>query len=226
MGSAGWRRIADDALVECVRRGRPRGFELIYGRYRKPLLARSLRLLGSREEAEDAVQQAFLKAYLAICASERPIVLAPWLFAITRNECISMIRRRRDARASGGPATVASAGAAEEVELREEVRALLADLARLPAAQRTALLLSGVGGMPGSRVAGLVGCDREQVKALVFRARRSLDASRQARATSCAEIRDQLSELRGGSLRRKPLREHLSGCESCREFRRELRESR
>ena len=53
----------------------------------------------------------------------------------------------------------------------------------------------------------------------MFQARSSLIASRTARETPCEEIRQQLANLRGGSLRKNTLRRHLRTCEGCREFR-------
>ena len=63
---------------------------------------------------------------------------------------------------------------------------------------------------------------RDKVKALVFQGRSSLIASRKARDTPCAEIREQLAILRGGSLRRTTLRRHLRECPGCRAFRTEV----
>ena len=54
-------------------------------------------MLGSREEAEDAVQQTFAAAYRDLLRDgEREITLKPWLFAIARNRCLSMLRARRE----------------------------------------------------------------------------------------------------------------------------------
>jgi hypothetical protein len=64
------------------------------------------------------------------------------------------------------------------------------------------------------------------VKALVFQARSSLIASKQARETSCETIREQLVELKGGSLRRNTLRRHLKECTGCTEFRAALQHQR
>ena len=63
---------------------------------------------------------------------------------------------------------------------------------------------------------------RQKVKALVFQARTSLVASRKARDTPCAEIREQLANLRGGALRRTTLHRHLRECAGCRAFRDEV----
>jgi hypothetical protein len=109
-------------------------------------------------------------------------------------------------------------GLAPAVARREDLRELLRDLARLPVDQRSALLLSELGALSHDEIAGVIECPKEKVKALVFQARSSLIAGRNARETPCAEIRRQLSTLSGGSLRRTGLRRHLRDCVGCREF--------
>ena len=64
------------------------------------------------------------------------------------------------------------------------------------------------------------------MKALVYRARSSLVARREARELPCEEIREQLANLRGGSLRRTELRLHLRECSGCRDFREQVRRQR
>ena len=99
-------------------------------------------------------------------------------------------------------------------------------MAGLPADQRAALVLAELGDMSHEEIGHVLGCQREKVKALVFQARSSLIASRTARETSCAEIREQLANLRGGALRRNTLRRHLRECEGCREFSEQVRAQR
>jgi hypothetical protein len=65
-----------------------------------------------------------------------------------------------------------------------------------------------------------------KVKALVFQARSSLAESRRASEIPCHEIREQLATLRGGALRRGPLRRHLRACAGCSEFRSEVARQR
>ena len=94
-------------------------------------------MLDSGHDADDALQQTFLKAYRSITRSDRPINLRPWLFTIARNECISIIRMRRrgmDRERALEPLTAAR----EPHERREEVNDALDDLARLPSEQRDA----------------------------------------------------------------------------------------
>jgi RNA polymerase sigma factor (sigma-70 family) len=213
---------SDERLVAAVRAGSERAFEAIFERYQRGLLAFCRHMLGSLEEAEDAVQHVFLAAYSGISASERPLELRPWLFTIARNRCISIQRARRE-RPSSQPVDAVTEHLSAEVQRRQDVRDLLADVARLPEDQRAALVLAELGTMPHAEIATVLGCPREKVKSLVFQARSSLIASRDGRETPCTEIRRRLSTERGGALRRTAIRRHLRDCAGCRAFRAELR---
>ena len=92
-------------------------------------------------------------------------------------------------------------------------------MARLPDDQRAALVLFELGGLSQAEIATAIGVPSGKVKALVFQARSELMAERDARATPCASIREELSVARGGALRRGPLRRHLKHCEPCQAFR-------
>ncbi len=214
----------DDRLVEQLRLGNEVAFEVAYERHGPGILAFCRHMLGSREEGEDVVQHTFAAAHRALLGEERPIALKPWLYTIARNRCMSVLRARREVPSeSCEPAT---AGLAEEVERRAELRELLADVAALPAEQRTALLLAEVADLSHAEAARVLGCEVARVKALVYRARQGLLERRDARATPCDEIREQLASLRGGALRRSELRHHLRGCSGCRAFREEIKHQR
>jgi RNA polymerase sigma factor (sigma-70 family) len=224
--------LAGDArLVDQVRRGNEAAFEVIFERHGPAILAFCRHMLGSPEEAEDAVQHSFAAAYRDLRRpGRREIALKPWLFAIARNRCLSLLRARREqpvGEPGAGPSSLdgalATAGLAEQVEQRAELRRLLADLADLPHEQRAALLLAELGDLSHAEVAGVLGCEVARVKALVFRARSGLIARREARDTPCVAIREQLANLRGGSLRRTELRLHLRECPGCRAYRDEVR---
>lgn len=219
-------RIAsDDRLVELLREGDVGAFDALFERYQRPILSFCRHMLGSHEEAEDAVQHSFLAAYKGIVGSDRAILLRPWLYTIARNHCLSQLRARRQ-QASLDDVEPSVEGLAAEVQRRSDLRDMLRDLARLPDDQRAALVLAELGDLSHDEIAEVVGCPKGKVKALVFQARSSLSASRQARDTSCADIREQLSSLSGGALRRTALRRHLRDCEGCREFRNEVKHQR
>jgi RNA polymerase sigma factor (sigma-70 family) len=219
------RLASDERLAEGVRSGSEAAFEVLFDRYHRGVLGFCRHMLGSVEEAEDAVQHTFLSAYRELAGSGKQVVLRPWLYTIARNRCLTMLRGR--VRQSGGelvePPTEHLAAA---VERRHDLRDLLRDVAGLPEEQRSALVLSEIGDMSHDEIADVLGCRRDKVKALVFQARSSLIASRQARETPCAEIREQLANLHGGSLRRNELRRHVSECAGCREFRDGVRAQR
>jgi RNA polymerase sigma factor (sigma-70 family) len=224
--SAGLLRFAgDERLVELVRRGDESAFEALYDRHHRPILSFCRHMLASADEAEDAVQHTFLSAYRDLTASDKPIDLRPWLFAIARNRCFSMLRQRRE-HASVDDLEPATEGLASEVQRREDLRQLLGDLRRLPDDQREALVLAELGALGHDHIADVIGCPKEKVKALVFQARSSLSASREARETPCAQIREELATRRGGALRRSHLRRHLRDCPGCRHFRSEVERQR
>ena len=216
---------SDQRLIELVRAGSERAFEALFDRHHRSVLAFCRNMLGSQQEAEDAVQLTFLAAYRDLMGSERPITLRPWLYGIARYRCLNVVRLRRERPVATLPEPgIDHLGA--ELATREDLRAILADLARLPDDQRAAIVLAALGDISHEQIAQILGCRREKVKALVFQARTALIAGRAARETPCAEIREQLATLRGGALRRTELRQHLHHCPSCRAFREEVRNHR
>jgi RNA polymerase sigma factor (sigma-70 family) len=219
------RLLGDERLVDHVRAGSAAAFEVLYDRHHRGVLAFCRHMLGSVEEAEDAVQHTFMAAYRELVSSHKAIRLRPWLFAIARNRCLSVLRRRRE-QALEETAEPATEHLAAEVQRREDLRHLLRDMADLPDDQRAALVLAELGDVSHEEIAEVLGCAREKVKALVFQARSSLNASRAAREASCLDIREQLANLRGGSLRRNTLRRHLRECDGCREFAEQMRAQR
>jgi RNA polymerase sigma factor (sigma-70 family) len=225
MGARFLRLASDERLVEQARAGSEPAFEAIFDRHHRGVLSFCRHMLGSAEEAEDAVQHTFFAAYRGLGSSTREINLRPWLYTIARNRCLSILRARRE-QLSGDLVEPATENLSAEVQRREDLRELLRDLSRLPDDQRAALVLAELGAVSHDEIAQVLDCPREKVKALVFQARSSLTASRLARDTPCTEIREQLATLHGGSLRRNTLRRHLRDCPGCRAYRAALREQR
>ena len=208
---------SDANLVSLVRQGEVVAFEAIYARYHRGILSFCRHLLGDAEEAADVVQHTFLAAYSAIVSSEKIILLRAWLYAIARNRCYSVLRSRREQPAADVVEPVTE-GLAAHVLRREDLRQLLVDLRRLPDDQRAALVMAGLGTFNHQQVADTLGVPASKVKALIFQARESLQATQTARETDCREIREQLVTLRGGALRRGNLRRHLRDCPACQAF--------
>ncbi|MDQ3645184.1 MAG: sigma-70 family RNA polymerase sigma factor [Actinomycetota bacterium] len=220
-------RLSDERLVELVRRGNEPAFEELFDRHSKGVLSFCSHILCSREEGEDALQHAFLAVYQAI--GERrfePLAFKPWLYTIARNRCISTLRSRKEAARPLEEENVAAAEqTADRADQQAEVRELLGDIRDLPEPQRAALLLSELGGLSHAQIAQVVGCSSEKVKSLVYQARTSLCLGREARATPCSRVREQLAGSPGSRLP-LALRRHLKRCEGCSEFASEIRRRR
>jgi len=218
------RFAADDRLVAFVRAGDSTAFEILYERHARELLSFCRYMLRSQTDAEDAVQATFASAHRALLADDRPVELRPWLFAIARNACLSILRVPRplevsaDSRSNEDPVA--------EVERREEMREVLVALLELPENQRVALVLSELHGFSQSEIGDLLGVRAEQVKSYVYQARSNLISERDARSTDCNAIRQELASARGPALLRTRLRRHLRSCPGCRQYAAELSRQR
>src|SRR6266576_1349040 len=122
--------FSDDRLVEQVRRGNDIAFEVVYDRHHRGILSFCRHMLGSREEAEDAVQHTFISAYSDMLASRRELKLKAWLYTIARNRCLSALRARREHAVE--EIELSTAGLADQVQERHDLRELLSDMRDLP----------------------------------------------------------------------------------------------
>src|SRR3954469_23784031 len=215
--------LDDDRLSREVAKGNEAAFEVVYNRHHRGLLSFCRHLLGSPEEAEDALQQTFVSAYDHLTGSGSIKRLKPWLYTIARNRCISMIRARREEPAEDvEPSTD---GLQQEVQQRADLKQLLADLQRLPVEQRAALVLSELKGLSHHDVAEILECDTVKVKALVFQARSHLMEYRAARETPCVDVRREIAARKRGAPSSK-IRRHVAVCADCAGFREQVREQR
>ena len=222
------RNEPDEALVALVLQGSEAAFEAIYDRHHRGLIAFCRHMLRSREEAEDALQHTFAAAYRSLTSGgDRPAALKPWLYAIARNRCLTVIRARRtrdevaDGEAPGDGAVVE--GLTEAVQRRADLRDLVADLHRLPEDQRAAIVMFEMGDQSHAEIAEVLDVKSEKVKALVFQAREGLMRARTARDTPCAEIRQHLSSRTRALPRRGVIRRHLDCCPACAAYDLEVR---
>ena len=212
-------QLDDQRLAKRVRAGDEAAFEVLYDRHHKALLSFCRHMLGNVQDGEDALQQTFIRAHRALLSGPLPDTVRPWLFAIARNRCKTMLAARREATVSVEDHEPSFDGLSDDVSRRADLRELVTDLARLPEDQRGALVLFELGGLSQAEIATAIGVPAGKVKALVFQARSELMAERDARIASCDSIREELAVARGGALRRGPLKRHLRQCEPCDAFR-------
>jgi len=217
---------SDERLIALVRRGNHAAFEMLVARYQSRLLAFCRHMLGSREDAEDVLQEVFAASFNAICADDRAINVRPWLYRIARNRSLNHLRRVQpigvdsmDFHLSEGGVTTA-----DKVHKREDFRLLVSDVQDLPETQKTALLLREIDALSYEQIAEAMETTIPSVKSLLVRARVSLAEAAEARTLTCEQVREELGEVAEG-LRRStaPARRHVRGCDRCQGFKAQLR---
>ena len=220
---------SDERLIALIRRGNTVAFEVLVSRYHARLLAFCRHLLGSREDAEDVLQEVFSAAFNAILDDDRAINVRPWLYRIARNRSLNHLRRIQAVGVDSMDIHLYDHGAttADKVHEREEFRLLVGDIHGLPETQRTALVLREMDALSYEQIAEAMETTVPSVKSLLVRARVSLAEAAQARMLTCEQVRIELGEVAEG-LRRRPgalVRRHLRTCDRCSTFKGQLGET-
>jgi RNA polymerase sigma-70 factor (ECF subfamily) len=171
-------------LVDLVRAGDDRAFAAMYERYEARLVAYARQLLGgAHHDAEEAVQDVFVKALAALRADDREMALKPWLYAIARNRGLDHLRKpMRTVELAPLEQVLRDAAADPHAEAvrRDDLHALVRDMASLPARQRAALVMHELDDRSHSQIGRVLGVSVGASKALVCRARGALAEARAA----------------------------------------------
>ena len=168
--------LSDERLLALVREGHEQAFDALVSRYQCQLVTYCRRLGLSESRAEDAVQQSFLNAWLAIRRGDEVRNLRAWLTRIAHNRSLNMMQASAEVRSSEldiallGDSYLARSDPDEGLAVRDA----LADVAALPQMQREALILSAVDGRSYEEVAQKLGISEGAVRGLVHRARTAL----------------------------------------------------
>jgi RNA polymerase sigma factor (sigma-70 family) len=219
---------SDERLITLTRRGQHAAFEVLFSRYQSRLLSFCRHMLGSREDAEDVLQEVFAAAFNAVLADERAINVRPWLYRIARNRSLNHLRRASAIGVDSMDTHFADHGLStgDQVMRRESFRQLMGDVRQLPETQRTALLLREIDALSYDQIAHAMETTIPSVKSLLVRARISLAEAAEARKLTCEEVRCELGEVAEGLVKiSPPARRHLRDCERCRAFRSHLKDN-
>ena len=145
-----YRAATDEQLVDLVRAGDDRAFDAIHSRYEQRLTGYARQMLGgAHHDAEEIVQDAFVRALAALRADDREMALKPWLFTIVRNRTLDVLRRpvrTTDLEVHAPMLHDAGADPHEQVMRADDLRDLVGELKRLPERQRIALVAHELGG--------------------------------------------------------------------------------
>jgi RNA polymerase sigma-70 factor (ECF subfamily) len=169
---------SDAALVRRVQTGDTRAYADLVARYRDRLGRYALHMLGNREDAEEVLQDAFVRAYRSLGRCNDPERFGAWLYGILVNRCRTTGARaaRRARRFVHDPAALETAplsGPDGRTEWDDMVRWALA---RLPPESREAFLLKHVEELEYEDMARLTGAGVSALKMRVKRAREQLQA--------------------------------------------------
>jgi RNA polymerase sigma-70 factor (ECF subfamily) len=203
--------VDERALIAGAQAGDERAFRALIGPYRGVLEVHAYRMLGSRHDAEDVVQETLLRAWRALDRFERRASVSTWLYRICTNACLDEIERRPrrgeplavepfpDAlleQAVGGGAVPIVDPAARYAAREGMELALLTAIQRLPGRQRAVLILRDVLGWTGPEVAELLETTIAAVNGALQRARGTIGdvvpahSTRDIRRTADRELLD------------------------------------
>ena len=170
-------------LVVRAAKGDTAAFEEIVRANEKIVFNLALRSLGNREDAEDATQEVFMKAYAGLSSMRGESKLSVWLYRITNNVCIDMLRRRRETVSLSHETDDGEAefelpderfdpvAITERRDLREQVSRALE---QLPEDARRIFLLRELAGQSYAEIAETLQIDVGTVKSRIFRARKRI----------------------------------------------------
>ena len=175
----------ETALIEQAQTGCMESFRSLFQRYRNPVFNFVLRMLGQRQDAEDVVQEVFVKVYRNLAGLRESKGFSSWLFGIARNETINHMRRfgKAKTRTADEPIDdpLIDGKIAEEHGFQQDPetqsvhrdfqRQFMQALEKIPEINRSAFLLGVVQGFSYKEVADMLDCSITNVKSRVFRAR-------------------------------------------------------
>jgi RNA polymerase sigma-70 factor (TIGR02960 family) len=197
--------LDESKLLAAARAGDSAAFERLVSRHRHELYTHSYRMLGSVQDAEDALQESLLDAWRGLASFEGRSSLRAWLYRVTTNACLRLIARRphrmlspdhgpprRNTDDLGEPVTGSvwlepwpddePDGEPDDVDpaaryLRRETveLAFIAALQHLPGTQRAVLILREVLGFSAAEVARILDTTPASVNSALQRARKTVD---------------------------------------------------
>ena len=184
----------DQELVALAAVGDAESFNELIKRWERQIFALAYRVIGREEDARDVCQETFLRAFRALPKFKGEAQFSSWIYRIALNLCRDWIRKQRRAPVMQAPDGVdisdlaAERGPVESIEDlvgRRQLSATVADeMARLPEAQRTAIVLKEYHGMTFQEIAELQECPLSTVKTRLYQGlsvlRRRLQANGRA----------------------------------------------
>ncbi|MBV9263715.1 MAG: sigma-70 family RNA polymerase sigma factor [Candidatus Eremiobacteraeota bacterium] len=165
----------DGALVTMALRGQPDAFAALVERYDRAVYHLAYRTLQDAEEARDATQEAFFKAFRSLRTFKIGSKFSTWIFAITYHACCDRLNRRKRFAGSELPERAdPSPGPEDQAIALDDARRLRAAVDALPEKYRTVITLFHLQGKQYEEIAAVLGLPLGTVKTHLFRAKEQL----------------------------------------------------
>lgn len=168
---------SDEALLRRIAEGEERAARLMAVRYLPRIVALGERMLGSRAEAEDVAQEAFMRIW-KMAAEWQPgkARFSTWVHKVAANLCIDRLRKKKPLPLEGEALNVADPAPNAEAQTAgtQQSARLSAALQKLPERQRLAIVLVHYQELGNAEAANILGTSVEAVESLLARARRGL----------------------------------------------------
>jgi RNA polymerase sigma factor (sigma-70 family) len=217
--------MRDSEVVASIVAGDPDGLAAAYDRYADPLYTYCRSMLKDPADAADAVQDTFVIAASRLDGLRDPERLRAWLYSVARNECLRILRAKKNTSGLDEAADVTdvTADVSQDAE-RADLRSLLQDAsAGLNPGEREVIELQLRQGLEAAEVATVLGVSRNHAHSLLSRARDQLEACLgvllvgRAGRDDCDELGTMLTGWDGRLtvLLRKRLNRHIEHCHTC-----------
>ncbi|MBY8877239.1 RNA polymerase sigma factor [Streptomyces sp. PLK6-54] len=168
----------DSVLAARAAEGDDDAFAALVHRHSAPLLALAYHMLGNLPDAEEAVQDAFLRAWRSLPGFRGDAAFGTWMYRVVTNRCLTVLRVRPPSVPLDSVPEAAARDASGEPERAAEsdaaTHALAAALGRLRPDQRACWILRELHGLSYAEIAQVVGMSEPTVRGRLFRARRTL----------------------------------------------------
>jgi len=162
----------DEIAIEKCRNGEQDAFRHLVERYQKQAIGHATAILGSREDALDAAQEAFIDAFRALKNFDSSRPFYPWFYVLLRNRCFKLVARKREMESIDETVIVAANSAAQS----EDILVLENALRALDMEDREIITMKYLDGLSYNELAERLEIPKGTVMSRLFHARRKLQA--------------------------------------------------
>ncbi len=160
-------RISQRHLIKLAKKGNVEAFEKLFSRFERDIYTLAYRILGCREDAEDVLQNVALKMWEHLKDFKGKSSLWTWLYRITVNECMRVLRHRKSHYSL--PRHISTPSPDIQLEIEDLLR-------RLPERERVVILLRDVYNYTFDEIAEMIDTTPGNVRVILHRARKRLKA--------------------------------------------------